>query len=191
MLISRAVADGIAAGTVTVLYRRWARPRVRAGSRLTTGAGVVEFTAVDPVDPSSVTEADAARAGAGSVAEVLGAPARPDGVLYAIGVRWAGPDPRIALSEADDLPAAEVEEIRKRLSTMDKRGPWTRATLELIAASPGRRAADLAEVLGRDKIKLKTDIRKLKGMGLTLSLETGYRISPRGAAFLRALGQDS
>jgi hypothetical protein len=31
---------------------------------------------------------------------------------------------------------------------------------------------------------LKTDVRKLKALGLTLSLEVGYELSPRGRAFL-------
>ena len=44
----------------------------------------------------------------------------------------------------------------------------------------------LADVLGRERFALKTDIRKLKGLGLTLSLEVGYEISPRGQAFLDA-----
>ena len=34
----------------------------------------------------------------------------------------------------------------------------------------------------------KTDVRKLKELGLTESLEVGYRLSPRGEAVLRALG---
>jgi hypothetical protein len=33
----------------------------------------------------------------------------------------------------------------------------------------------------------KTDVRKLKGLGLTESLEVGYRLSPRGVALLAAL----
>lgn len=56
--------------------------------------------------------------------------------------------------------------------------------MPFVAEQPGRRAGDLAEALGRDKESLELDIRKLKNLGLTHSLETGYRISPRGAAYL-------
>jgi biotin operon repressor len=42
----------------------------------------------------------------------------------------------------------------------------------------------LAETLGRERFALKTDIRKLKRLGLTLSLEVGYELSPRGQAYL-------
>jgi hypothetical protein len=31
-------------------------------------------------------------------------------------------------------------------------------------------------------------VRKLKNLGLTISLETGYQLSPRGAAYLVATG---
>ncbi|SEC56154.1 hypothetical protein SAMN04489729_1871 [Amycolatopsis lurida] len=47
------------------------------------------------------------------------------------------------------------------------------------------RPQKLADPLGHDKDPLKVDIRKLENLGLTLSLEVGYRISPRGAAYLR------
>jgi Mn-dependent DtxR family transcriptional regulator len=47
------------------------------------------------------------------------------------------------------------------------------------------RAADLAKHLGRDRKSFKTDVRKLKELGLTESLEVGYRLSPRGRAWLR------
>ena len=47
------------------------------------------------------------------------------------------------------------------------------------------RAADLAASVGRETQPFKLDVRKLKGLGLTLSLEVGYRLSPRGEAFLR------
>jgi hypothetical protein len=30
-------------------------------------------------------------------------------------------------------------------------------------------------------------VRKLKNLGLTISLEVGYRLSPRGAAYLAAI----
>ena len=70
---------------------------------------------------------------------------------------------------------------------MDKaspHGPWTRATLQLIAARPATRAGDLADAVGRERLPFKADVRKLKNLGLTESLEVGYRLSPRGRAYL-------
>jgi hypothetical protein len=50
------------------------------------------------------------------------------------------------------------------------------------------RAADLAASVGREKHPFKLDVRKLKELGLTESLEVGYRLSPRGRAVMEGLG---
>jgi hypothetical protein len=39
---------------------------------------------------------------------------------------------------------------------------------------------------GRERAPFKLDVRKLKNLGLTESLEIGYRLSPRGRAYLVA-----
>jgi len=36
-------------------------------------------------------------------------------------------------------------------------------------------------------MKFKQDVRKLKSLGLTISLEAGYKLSVRGASYLAAL----
>ena len=58
--------------------------------------------------------------------------------------------------------------------------------LGLIAERPGTRAPDLAASLGRETAPFKADVRKLKELGLTESLLVGYRLSPRGRAYLSA-----
>ena len=58
--------------------------------------------------------------------------------------------------------------------------------LAAIEQRPATRAPDLAESFGRDTAEFKVDVRKLKNLGLTLSLPVGYRLSPRGEAYLRA-----
>jgi len=65
------------------------------------------------------------------------------------------------------------------------RGPRRRCAR--IAAAPGTRAADLAAGFGRERLSFKADVRKLKALGLTESLEVGYRLSPRGRAYLRSV----
>ena len=77
-----------------------------------------------------------------------------------------------------------MTELDTRLARYDAHGPWTRETLELIAARPATRAGDLAAELGRERLPFKADVRKLKALGLTESLEVGYRLSPRGSAYL-------
>ena len=117
--------------------------------------------------------------------------AYPDGQIYRIALHLVGPDPRVALRDASELTDDDVDEIRSRLERFDARsslGPWTEAALRAIAERPGTRAADLASALGRDTLSFKTDVRKLKELGLTESLEVGYRLSPRGRAFLERSG---
>jgi DNA-binding MarR family transcriptional regulator len=59
--------------------------------------------------------------------------------------------------------------------------------LRLIAERPGVVARDLAVALGRDRASFKADVRKLKELGLTESLQVGYRLSPRGRALLERM----
>ena len=84
----------------------------------------------------------------------------------------------------------EVAALIQRLEAMDRRsriGPWTLATLRAIEARPGVLAAKLARALGRALDEFKRDVRKLKVLGLTFSLEIGYRLTPKGEALLAGL----
>ncbi len=84
-------------------------------------------------------------------------------------------------------PDLDDETIDRRLSRLDATsptGPWTRATLDIIARCPAVRAGDLAAELGRERLPFKADVRKLKRLGLTESLDVGYRLSARGRAYL-------
>jgi hypothetical protein len=187
VLIRRNTLDAIAAGTVTAVFRRWDRPRVRPGGTQRTPVGVLEFTAVEPVDPAALTGQDAHAAGFADLQALLAA--QPgDGQLYRIRLRVAGPDPRVELRSRARLNTVERAELTKRLDRLDRAsrsGPWTATVLELIAGNPGTRAPDLAARLGRETLPFKRDVRKLKELGLTESLPVGYRLSPRGEAYLR------
>jgi hypothetical protein len=186
VLIRRITLDAIAAGTVSAVFRRWDRPRVRPGGTQRTPVGVLEFTAVEPVDLAALTEQDAHAAGFADL-PALRAAQPGDGQLYRIRLRVAGPDPRVELRSRARLDAAERAELAKRLDRLDRAshiGPWTATVLGLIAGNPGTRAPDLAARLGRETLPFKRDVRKLKELGLTESLPVGYRLSPRGEAYL-------
>ncbi|HKO34234.1 MAG TPA: hypothetical protein VJY85_10855 [Candidatus Limnocylindria bacterium] len=181
---------GLADGRIDLAFRRWEKPRVRAGGRQRTQIGVVGFEAVEVVPRSAVTAAAAHRAGFATRNELVGfLDRRTAGEIYRIQLRLVGPDPRVALR--DQLPdATALAEIERRLARLDRasaHGPWTLATLRLIAANPERRAADLAAEFGRPRLPFKVDVRKLKELGLTESLPIGYRLSPRGQAILAYL----
>jgi acyl dehydratase len=185
MLFRQDVLRRIADGEVTLAFRRWRHATVKAGGTLRTRAGVLAIDSVRSVDEEDVTDADARRAGAAD-RETLLAGLPGEGTLHRIEFRLAGPDPRIALRERSDISPAERAEIDARLARLDtasRHGPWTEAVLELIAERPATRAPDLAASLGRDTARFKADVRKLKELGLTESLEVGYRLSPRGRAY--------
>jgi hypothetical protein len=185
VLFRQDVLRRIGEGEVTLAFRRWRRPSVRAGGTLRTRVGVLAIESVEVVGEDAVTDADARRAGAED-REALLAALPGEGALHRIEFRVAGPDPRIALRERSDIPPAERAEIDARLARFDaasRRGPWTAAVLDLIAERPGTRAPDLAASLGRETAPFKADVRKLKELGLTESLEVGYRLSPRGRAY--------
>jgi hypothetical protein len=191
VLIDRATAQGIADGSVTLAFRRWDRPRMLPGSRQRTGAGVVEILSVEPVDAGALTEDDARAAGVASLARLHRLlDRRPGPVLYRMEVRWAGPDPRVALRAEAVLSAADRAALDRRLDRLDavRDAPWTRTVLQLIADRPGVRAPDLAASLDRETLPFKRDVRKLKELGLTHSLEVGYELSPRGRAYLDGAG---
>lgn len=193
VLLDARTLRGVQDGTVTLAFRRWAVPRVRVGTRQRTRIGVVEVTSVErvPLDADGtplVSDDDARRAGMASPERVLARGAGREGDLYRVGLRFAGEDPRVALRADADLDAAAVEDVRARLARMDRAAPepWTRAYLELVAQNPGVVARELAAGIGMERDPFKVRVRRLKELGLTESLDVGYRLSPRGAAYLAA-----
>jgi hypothetical protein len=194
VLFRRRVLDGIRAGEVTLAFRRWDRPRAKAGGRQRTAVGELAIESVEQVERADITAADARAAGHRSLEALLAElDARGMAPIWRIRLRWAGEDPRRVLRERADLDTAEVAELRARLDRLDRasrHGPWTRETLELIAARPAVRAVELAASVGREKQPFKLDVRKLKELGLTESLQRGYRLSPRGEALLEWLARN-
>jgi hypothetical protein len=186
MLFNLRALKGIATGEIDLAFRRWKRPTVKAGGTLRTRAGVLAIDSVEPIGVRAITAEDARRAGFASRRELL-ASLRPEGRLYRIEFRRTGEDPRAVLRRRAMIRKEERAELDARLARMDRaRGePWTRGILELIEERPETLAADLAASLGREKLQFKRDVRKLKELGLTESLPVGYRLSPRGRAYLR------
>lgn len=187
MLFKQSILDGIAAGTVTLAFRRWSRAAIKAGGVLRTPVGVLRFDSVEPVTCAALTAKDARLAGfedADALRRVLGPEdGRP---VFRIAFARVGDDPRRALREDGRLDPATIARLQQRLRRYDAAAeqPWTVRALQAIAASPGVRAGDLARRLRIDKDRFKINVRKLKELGLTESLEVGYRLSPRGKAFL-------
>ncbi|HUP14944.1 MAG TPA: hypothetical protein VM848_02650 [Acidimicrobiia bacterium] len=192
MLFLKRFWEPVATGEVTVTFRRWKGQQVLAGRRYRTPAGIIEIESVSTWAEENVTDADARRAGHADVQSLLAdLPVRPGLPLYRIQFHVVeDPDPRAELAASADLTPADIVEISRRLHRLDRaspHGPWTIAVLEMIESHPGRRAPDLAAHFGRETQPFKTDVRKLKNLGLTLSLKVGYRLSPRGEAYLSTI----
>jgi hypothetical protein len=174
MLIPKPHLDGIADGSVRLAFRRWSRPSVKPGG--------IRFGDVTVTTLRAITETEARRAGLADLAEWVGWLKTLEGTIYRIEIAGVEADPRVALRAAPPT-ADELAELRRRLDRLDAvspHGPWTRKVLALIPARPAVRAGDLATDLGRERLSFKIDVRKLKNLGLTESLEIGYRLSPRG-----------
>ena len=192
MLFQKRFWPLLADGSVTVTFRRWKQRQAVAGGRYRTPAGFIEVDRAEIVEPSTVTDADAVAAGYPTAVELLeGLDRRRDAPLYRIDFHYVGThDPRAELAADAALSAEDAAEITRRLDRMDRSargGPWTTTTLRLIAEHPGTRAPDLAASVGRETLEFKRDVRKLKALGLTISLRVGYELSARGAAYLARL----
>ena len=190
MILKYTELEAIKSGKVTLAFRRWVRPSVKAGGALKTAVGVLAIDRVARVERSEITQDDAVAAGYSSLSELLVTLDSRDGDLYRIEVRFAGADPRVRLRENADLDASELEKVRKKLDRLDsgsRVGPWTRKVLDIIEDYPHVVAGSLAKRAGFERDVFKTNVRKLKELGLTISHERGYELSPRGKALLAHL----
>jgi len=188
MLLDRDILARIARGEVSLAFRRWRRPTVRSGGTLLTSAGRLDIGAVAVVGIDSVTPEEASLAGYPSRTALLSElNRRPEGEIYRIELGALRPDPRVALRKAplDRRQAAELRQRLNRLDAASTDGPWTLKTLQVIRDHPEVRAADLCGLVGQERDRFKPNVRKLKNLGLTISLEVGYRLSPRGESYLR------
>ncbi|MCV7077792.1 hypothetical protein [Mycobacterium szulgai] len=191
MLLNRATAEGIADGRIGLVFRRWDAARAKPGGTQRTMAGTIRIDAVaeHPGD-YRVTERQACAAGyPDAVTAQAELDRRQAKHTYLVTVSFVGLDERPALAADDALTADDVQSIVTRLDRLDaasESGPWTRRYLRLIGDNEAVRAPDLAAGENLDVPRFKRRVRRLKELGLTISLDVGYRLSPRGRAFLKA-----
>ncbi|HMH94484.1 MAG TPA: hypothetical protein VK586_25795 [Streptosporangiaceae bacterium] len=63
MDFSRDLRDDVIAGDITVSFRLWQRPRVRAGGRYRVGPALIEVDSVELVPFAAITSDDISRSG--------------------------------------------------------------------------------------------------------------------------------
>ncbi len=188
MLFQRRFHEGIQRGEIRCTVRIWQRPHVKVGGRYALGAGAIVVDKIRETRIDDITAALAQRCGFSSLVDLLKvAKHGPGERVFVIDFHYddgAGARPKPVM---DVVRPEELAEIAERLDAMDRRakcGAWTLATLRAIEARPGVLAAKLARSLGRPRDDFKRDVRKLKNLGLTFSLEVGYRLTPKGEALL-------
>jgi hypothetical protein len=69
MLIKQDVLEAIKAGEITLQFRRWTRPSVKAGGTLKTKIGLLGIGRIDEMRPEDVTLKDAKAAGFTDIAD--------------------------------------------------------------------------------------------------------------------------
>ena len=183
MLFKREILDQIVQGKITRAFRVWKKPTVKSGGTLLTSVGILEIIEVSIVG-KNIVQKELEQAGI-SESDLAQQPKR-EGDLYKIMFRYGGEDPRIALQKKVISTREEFIHVQNTLKKMDsgKFGPWTSSFLNLIQRHPETLAQHLADNKGVEKVWFKTQVRRLKKHGLTISLGVGYKLSPRGESYL-------
>jgi hypothetical protein len=142
--------------------------------------------AVRVVDITDADAQDAGLADATALVELArahtGASVSEDTILYRVQFHY--------VPELPAKPALPLEEISRRLQRLDHNSPWgawTEPALRIIEANPGVVSTLLAVEIGQPRAEFKTNVRKLKALGLTISLEVGYELSELGQTYLDSL----
>jgi hypothetical protein len=188
MLFKAHFHQRIRSGEIRCTVRIWQRPHVKVGGRYALGAGAVVVDRIYETRLDDITSALARRCGFTSVADALKTAKHGTGErVFIIEFHYDGTASARSKPVTGVVSAEELAKAAQRLDAMDRRAQsaaWTQATLRAIEARPGVRAANLA--LERPRDEFKRDVRKLKTLDLTVSLEIGYRLTPKGEALLAA-----
>ncbi|MCZ6709378.1 MAG: hypothetical protein O7B25_03355, partial [Gammaproteobacteria bacterium] len=184
MQFTKDFKEAIRAGRVSCSFRTWKAPQAKVGGRYNLHpAGAIEVTALRQIRFADADHRQVEQSGFADT-EALRAYLNVDDndLVYLVEFRYLG-EVTVRVPPRQKLNAEQGRSLADKLTRMDRRssrGPWAHRTLALIYQQPGTRAADLASVLGWDTAPFKVNVRKLKHLGLTLSLDTGYRLTDRG-----------
>ena len=176
MLLKQKILDAIAAGQVSLVFRRWHTPGLRLGT-MQSPVGPLSVESIAPVEIDSLTAEDARAAGHADLPALLAALGPEGAPVY-----------RAELRLAADAGEAAAQALEKRLDRLDRvqGAPWTRAVLRALAT-----AGDPAASAGLAPEDLRRLMKKLIDLGLVSRNSVGYRLSQRGEALLAVPGAGS
>lgn len=191
MLFKEIHLSGIKSGKIALAFRKWQKASVKSGSLLHTSIGLVEIRKVETVNENDITDKDALNAGFTDKEQLLKSfTHNSTGAIFKISVSYHSADPRIKLREQTELSEPQFTDLKKKLEQLDnhsKQGYWTEKILLTIKDNPNLHAIGIAKLTGFEKEWLKLNIRKLKNLGLTISHNVGYELSPLGKIFVEKL----
>src|SRR5271169_4668682 len=122
LLFKKPFWDGLVSGAITLTFRRWQKPHVRAGGRYRCHPiGVLEVDEISLVTVAAINDADAHAAGFASRAALVaylgelgtldeGTP------VYRVALHHGGDGDRVELALDDALAPADVDAIRAKLA---------------------------------------------------------------------------
>lgn len=187
MMFTRPYKEAIAAGRVTTSFRNWKRPQVKVGGEYNIPPfGAIRVTGITTTTLSQTSTRAVLRSGHESVGDLTKLlKCSTDDPVFQVDFTYLGAEPVKQPNRSADLTRDELTELVARLDNYDKKSPWAWRTLDLIHQHPATRAGDLAPRVGQELPVFKRNVRKLKTLGLTLSLEVGYQLSERGSQLLK------
>ena len=158
-------------------------------------AGILQVDSIARVTLGQIRESEARRAGFSGRTELIdflraGSTKRLTSAssVYRVAFHYVGERGSSAVRSAPAKPLDEIEASLSRMDRLSRRGPWTIRTLKLIQKNPRTAASRLAARVDRETRAFKTDVRKLKKLGLTKSYEVGYDLTSQGRAVLKRSG---
>ncbi len=191
MQFTKPYKEAIVAGKVTTSFRRWKKPQVKVGGEYNIppyGAiRVTNMTMLALQDASRKAIRDSGSTSIDELSKLLRC--TPADTVYQVKFTYLGKDAVNQPDRSVELTAEEIENLTRKVDRFDRETPWAWQTLRLIANRPGTRAGDLAPEVNQELTVFKRNVRKLKALGLTESLEVGYQLSDRGRLLLSRQGE--
>jgi hypothetical protein len=184
MLFQKPFKEAIAAGQITASFRAWKKPMAKVGGEY----NIPPYGAIRVTGLSSTTIADASLrsirdAGFEDKANLTTYLKVTDTAqVYLVRFHHLGAK-QVNQPDRDVLSSDALTKLADRLTKID----WAMQVLSLIEENPRIRAGDLAPICGMELAIFKRNVRRLKGMGLTLSHDVGYELSERGRQVLSRL----
>jgi hypothetical protein len=187
--------ERVANSEITITWRLWKYAHVKAGKVYATNfpfGGSIVVEDVRAVPAGEITDSDAHEVGQPDAHALIvyarshtGREVSADTLLYRVRFHFDPKDP--------PKPEYSLDEVAKRLDRLDKAsrtGPWTLRALQLIEENPGVVSRELAPEMGMDRADFKLNVRKLKALGLTLSLTVGYELTELGLSYLDSVSSE-